>query len=214
MKYLILLLFLSFGTTEVVAQSRNARTAFSDYCLHKDTFKMDLALIRVFSLSEYEKIHDPNTFVIDIRVNNDYIDNFLHFKSRLKNFLKCPNLDCSRLLLSPPFDAYWGEELEKCQDAKPLNISEIDKTYYYTDKAHIYGAWVYRIKGKVVRAAVDTRFLSTDDAYNFFESRIVKQVDWNLPAFYIYFPISCDVKLFTDDIKDEEYELFKVKAYE
>ena len=200
--------------TDIVAQSKNACTTFSDYCLYKDTFEMDLALIRVFSLSEYEKIHDPNTFVIDISVNNDYIDDFRHFKSRLENFLRCPNLECNRLLLSPPFDAYWGEDFEKCQDVKNLDISEIAKTYYYTDKAHINGAWVYRIKGKVVRAAVNTRFLNTDNAYNFFHSRIVKQVDWNLPAFYLYFPISCEVELFTDDIKDEEYELFKVKAYE
>ena len=51
-------------------------------------------------------------------------------------------------------------------------------------------------------------------AYDYFSTRIDKQVDGNLPAFYLYFILSCDVETYTSDaICDKKNGLKRIKVY-
>lgn len=201
--------------TETLAQSK-----FSDYCLYKDTMDVDLYCINVFSLEEYEVQERNYGHIIDIRVDNYYIGNLFQLKyeydlqRNLVNFLKCPNLTCNRLLLFPPFDSYWGDIVQGSYSEVP-NFRKLPKEYYYTDKSCTYGAWIYRIKGKAIRAAVRSEFLHTNEAYNTFYSRVQKQVERSLPAFYLYIMLSCDVEMYTSDvICDKKNGLKRVKLYQ
>lgn len=201
--------------TETLAQSK-----FSDYCLYKDTMDVDLYCINVFSLEEYNVQERNYGHIIDIRVDNYYIGNLFQLKyeydlqRNLVNFLKCPNLECNRLLLFPPFDSYWGDIVQGSYSEVP-NFRKLPKEYYYTDKSCTYGAWIYRIKGKAIRAAVRSEFLHTNEAYNTFYSRVQKQVERSLPAFYLYIMLSCDVEMYTSDaICDKKNGLKRVKVYQ
>ena len=200
--------------TETLAQSK-----FTDYCLYKDTMDIDLYCINVFSLEEYEVQERNYGHIIDIRVDNYYIGNLFQLKyeydlqRNLVNFLKCPNLECNRLLLFPPFDSYWSDIVQGSYSKVP-DFHELPKEYYYTDKSRTNGAWIYRIKGKAIRVAVRTKFLPTTQAYDYFSTRIDKQVDGNLPAFYLYFILSCDVETYTSDaICDKKNGLKRIKVY-
>lgn len=201
--------------TETLAQSK-----FTDYCLYKDTMDIDLYCINVFSLEEYEVQERNYGHIIDIRVDNYYIGNLFQLKyeydlqRNLVNFLKCPNLECNRLLLFPPFDSYWSDIVQGSYSKVP-DFHELPKEYYYTDKSRTNGAWIYRIKGKAIRAAVRSEFLHTNEAYNTFYSRVQKQVERSLPAFYLYIMLSCDVEMYTSDaICDKKNGLKRVKVYQ
>ncbi len=201
--------------TETLAQSK-----FSDYCLYKDTMDVDLYCINVFSLEEYNVQERNFGHIIDIMVDNDYIGHFYQTKyeqglqRNLVNFLKCPDLECNRLLLFPPFDSYWSDIVQGSYSEVP-NFRKLPKEYYYTDKSRTYGAWIYRIKGKAIRAAVRSEFLATNEAYKYFSSRTQKQVGESVPAFYLYIMLSCDVEMYTSDaICDKKNGLKRVKVYQ
>ena len=181
---------------------------------------IDLYCINVFSLEEYEVQERNYGHIIDIRVDNYYIGNLFQLKyeydlqRNLVNFLKCPNLECNRLLLFPPFDSYWSDIVQGSYSKVP-DFHELPKEYYYTDKSRTNGAWIYRIKGKAIRAAVRSEFLHTNEAYNTFYSRVQKQVERSLPAFYLYIMLSCDVEMYTSDaICDKKNGLKRVKVYQ
>lgn len=202
--------------TETLAQSK-----FSDYCLYKDTMDVDLYCINVFSLEEYKEQERNCGYIIDIMVDNDYIGHFhkstYEYESlqrNLINFLKCPNLRCNNLLLFPPFDSYWSDIVQGSYSEVP-NFRKLPKEYYYTDKSRTYGAWIYRIKGKAIRVAVMSKFIPTYEAYKHFSTRIEKQADGDLPAFYLYIMLSCDVEMYTSDaICDKKNGLKRVKVYQ
>ena len=202
--------------TETLAQVR-----VSDYCLYKDTMDVDLYCINVFSLEEYKEQERNCGYIIDIMVDNDYIGHFhkstYEYESlqrNLINFLKCPDLECNRVLLFPPFDSYWSDIVQGSYSGVP-NFRKLPKEYYYTDKSRTYGAWIYRIKGKAIRAAVRSEFLHTNEAYNTFYSRVQKQVERSMPAFYLYIMLSCDVEMYTSDaICDKKNGLKRVKVYQ
>ena len=202
--------------TETLAQSK-----FSDYCLYKDTMDVDLYCINVFSLEEYKEQERNCGYIIDIMVDNDYIGHFhkstYEYESlqrNVVNFLKCPDLECNRLLLFPPFDSYWSDIVQGSYSGVP-NFRKLPKEYYFTDKSRTYGAWIYRIKGKAIRVAVKSEFIHTNEAYNTFYSSISKQVDGSLPAFYLYIMLSCNVEMYTSDaICDKKNGLKRVKVYQ
>ena len=196
--------------TETLAQSK-----FSDYCLYKDTMDVDLYCINVFSLEEYNVQERNFGHIIDIMVDNDYIGQLYEYdlQRNLVNFLKCPNLRCNNLLLFPPFDSYWSDIVQGSYSEVP-NFRKLPKEYYYTDKSRTYGAWIYRIKGKAIRVAVMSKFIPTYEAYKHFSTRIEKQADGDLPAFYLYIMLSCNVEMYTSDIIcDKKNGLKRIKVY-
>ena len=211
----VCLLFSFLLRTETLAQSK-----FSDYCLYKDTMDVDLYCINVFSLEEYKEQERNCGYIIDIMVDNDYIGHFYEspyeydLQRNLVNFLKCPNLECNRVLLFPPFDSYWGDIVQGSYSEVP-NFRKLPKEYYYTDKSRTNGAWIYRIKGKAIRVAVMSKFIPTYEAYKHFSTRIEKQADGDLPAFYLYIMLSCNVEMYTSDvICDKKNGLKRVKVYQ